>query len=83
VNVWLVSAVVLLVGLVPCALVSVRSDIPSALAAMQMATILLVEVLVLLAVGFGRSIYADVAVVLGVLSFPSTLVFVRFLERWR
>jgi multicomponent Na+:H+ antiporter subunit F len=39
-------------------------------------------VLLILAVGFERSVYGDVAVVAAVLSFSSGLVFVQYLERW-
>lgn len=37
----------------------------------------------LLAEGFDRSIYFDLALTYAVASFVTNLVFVRFLERWR
>jgi multisubunit Na+/H+ antiporter MnhF subunit len=83
VNVWLVAAVALLLGVIPCAVVLVRDDLDGALVALQLAGLLVAEVLLLVAVGAGRSTYADVALVLAVLSLPAGLVFARFLERWR
>ena len=38
--------------------------------------------MLLLAEGFDRSIYFDLALVYTVLSFAGTLAIVRFLERW-
>jgi multisubunit Na+/H+ antiporter MnhF subunit len=83
VNVWLVAAVSLLVGVIPCAVVLVRDDLDSALVALQLGGLLVAEVLLLVAVGADRSPYADVALVLAVLSLPAGLVFARFLEGWR
>ena len=47
-----------------------------------MAQMLAVLVLLLLAEGYRRDIYLDMALVLVVLSLASGLVYVRFLERW-
>lgn len=82
-NVWLIAAVALLVGLIPCVIVQVRDDLESALVALQLAGVMVAEVLLLISVGAGRSIYADTALVLAFLSLPAGLVFARFLERWR
>jgi multicomponent Na+:H+ antiporter subunit F len=83
VNVWLVAAAALLVGVVPCVIVQVRDDLESALVALQLAGMLAVDGLLLIAVGSERTPYADVALVLAVLSLPAGLVFARFVERWR
>jgi multicomponent Na+:H+ antiporter subunit F len=82
VNIWLLAAAVLLVGVVPCGIVLVRRDLESAVVALQLAALILAEVLLLIAVGAGRSIYADTALVMAVLSLPAGLVFARLLERW-
>jgi multicomponent Na+:H+ antiporter subunit F len=79
---WLVAAAVLLAGLVPCAVVCARADAADGVVALQAATVVATLVLLVLSVGFGRSIYLDVAVVLAVLSFAGSMVFIRFLERW-
>jgi multicomponent Na+:H+ antiporter subunit F len=79
---WLLAAAILLVGLVPCAVVCARGDAADGLVALQTGTAVSVLDLLVLSVGFGRSIYLDVAVVLAFLSFASGMVFIRFLERW-
>jgi multisubunit Na+/H+ antiporter MnhF subunit len=79
---WLVAAGALFLGLVPCALVALRSPEPDGVGALSVAGVLVTEALLLLSVGFERSIYADVAVVAAGLSFAGGMVFVRFLERW-
>ena len=82
-NVWLVAATVLLVGLVPCGWVLLRGQLLDALVALQLTSTLATVVLVLLAEGFHRSSYFTVPLLLAALSFVGALVFVRFLgERW-
>ena len=82
-NVWLVAATVLLVGLLPCGWVLLRGQLLDALVALQLTSTLATVVLVLLAEGFHRSSYFTVPLLLAALSFVCALVFVRFLgERW-
>lgn len=82
-NVWLVAATVLLVGLIPCGWVLLRGQLLDALVALQLTSTLATVVLVLLAEGFHRSSYFTVPLLLAALSFVGALVFVRFLgERW-
>jgi len=79
VNVWLVAATVLLAGLVPCVFVMVRGTLTDALVGLELASTLTTVVLVLLAEGFHRSSYFELAMVLAGLQFVGTLVFIRFL----
>ena len=82
-NVWLVGATVLLTGLLPCAWVLVRGRLTDAIVALELASTLVTVVLLLLAEGFGRSSYFELALVLAALQFVGTLVFIRFLGgRW-
>ena len=82
-NVWLVAATVLLLGLVPCGWVLLRAGIEDALVAVELAATLVTVVLLLLAEGFHRSSYFAVPLVLAALSFVGGLIFVRFLaDRW-
>lgn len=81
-NAWLIAATVLLLGLVPCAIVMVRGSIVEALVGLQMAGILEVVTLLLLAEGFHRAPFFDLALVLALLTLAGTLVFARMLERW-
>lgn len=82
-NVWLVAATVLLAGLVPCGWVLLRGRIEDALVAVELVSTLVTVVLLLLAEGFHRSIYFELALVLAAMSFVGGLVFVRFIgDRW-
>lgn len=78
---WLIAAVVLACGVLPCALVCLRADIISALAALNLAGVLAVALLMMLSVAFGRQPFIDLAVVLAPLAMSGLLAFVRFLER--
>lgn len=82
-NVWLVAATVLLAGLVPCGWVLLRGRIEDALVAVELVSTLVTVVLLLLAEGFHRSIYFELALVLAAMSFVGALIFVRFVgEKW-
>jgi multicomponent Na+:H+ antiporter subunit F len=82
VNPWLLAATILLLGLVPCLLVAARAPHPDGLAALQLAGVVVSLSILLLAVGFDRSIYADAAVLIALLSFAGGMAFVRYLQRW-
>jgi multisubunit Na+/H+ antiporter MnhF subunit len=81
-NLWLAGALGLLVALLPCAWVCVRSGRADRLVALQLATLCSVLLLVLLAEGLERPSYDDLALTLVVLAFPGTLAFAISLERW-
>jgi multisubunit Na+/H+ antiporter MnhF subunit len=81
-NEWILAAVVLVLGgLVPCLVVSLRASAMEGLVALELAGVIAVLVLLLLAEGFQRQPFVDLALVLAVLSFVSTLAFVRYMER--
>lgn len=82
-NEWLVAALVLLVALLPLLAVSVLSDAVSGLAALQMAGTDAALALLLLSEGIQRQGFADLAIVLSLLSFIGSLGFSYFLERAR
>jgi multisubunit Na+/H+ antiporter MnhF subunit len=82
VTLWLVAAGVLMLGVAPCAYLAIRGDAEDGLVGLVAAGLVVTLVLLLLSVGFQRSIYGDVAVVVAVLSFSGGLVFVQYLERW-
>jgi multisubunit Na+/H+ antiporter MnhF subunit len=80
VNAWLLAALVLLVGLVPCVVTACRGDAPARLAGANLAAALTAVLFLLLAQGFGRSAsYGDLALLLAVLAPAGTLVFTRLL----
>jgi len=81
-NEWEIAAAVLGFALVPCLAVSCFSPTPAhALVAMQLAGVLLTTILMLLAEGFRRQPFIDVAVVLAAMSLVGTLTFARVMER--
>ena len=81
-NAWLIAAAVLLLGLVPCLVVMLRGSIVEALVGLQMAGVIETIVLLLLAEGYHRPPFFDLALVLALLSLAGGLVFARMLERW-
>lgn len=82
-NAWLFAATVLLVaGLLPCLIATMRSGPVQRLVGLELAGVVSTVVLLLLAQGFSRTAYIDLALVLALLSFAGSLVFARFLERW-
>lgn len=81
-NMWLVAATALSVGLLPCGYVCVRGRLMDRLVAVEMAGVVTTLVVVLLARGYDRSSIYDLALALALLSFPAGLVFAHFLERW-
>jgi multisubunit Na+/H+ antiporter MnhF subunit len=81
-NLWLMAAVGMMLCLVPCAIVCFRGEPTHRLVAQEMAGIIDVMILVLLAEGFHRPPFHDLALALSLLSFGAGLVFARFLERW-
>ena len=81
-NGWVLAAIVLVLGgLVPCLAVSLRASEMEGLVALELARVISVLMLLLLAEGFQRQPFVDLALVLAVLSFVGTLAFVRYMER--
>ena len=81
-NVWLVATLALLAGLVACGIVCLRGDVVDRLVGLEMAGVVVTLALLLLAQGFGRVVYVDLALAIALLSFAGGLVFARFLERF-
>jgi multicomponent Na+:H+ antiporter subunit F len=79
---WLLAAVCLLIGLVPCGMVCMRGTPMDRLVGLELAGTVDTLILLSLAEGFHQAIFFDLALVLAILSFAGGLVFVRFLERW-
>ncbi len=80
-NVWLIAATALLWGLVPCGIVCIRGGPMDRLVALEAAGVLATLILMLLAEGFHRLPFYDVALTMALLSFGGSLVFTRFLAR--
>lgn len=80
-NGWFLAAVVLLAAVVPLGWTAFRRPAPDGLVALELAGVLVTLVLVVLAQGFQRGIYVDLALVLAALQLVGGLVFTRALER--
>jgi multicomponent Na+:H+ antiporter subunit F len=81
-NAWLIAASALAVSLIPCAVACLRGGPVERLVGLEMAGVCESLVLLLLAEGFQRPLFYDLALALSLLSFGGGLVFARFLERW-
>jgi len=82
VNAWLWAGASTLVLLVPCAVRALHGSTVDRLLGLELGGVVTALALVMLAEGFDRSIYFDLALVFTVLSFVGNLVLVRFVERW-
>jgi multisubunit Na+/H+ antiporter MnhF subunit len=80
-NSWEVAAVVLAAALVPCLAVCVFATAGDALVALEVASVLCITVLMLLAEGFHRQPFIDLAIVLALVSLVGSLAFARMMER--
>jgi multisubunit Na+/H+ antiporter MnhF subunit len=82
-NAWLWAAAVLVVPLAGLAVVAVRRPVLEGVIALEAAGVDAALILLLLAEGTRRQPFADLAIVLAVMSFAGGIAFVRFLERLR
>jgi multisubunit Na+/H+ antiporter MnhF subunit len=81
VNPWLVAACVLLVGQLAPLYVCVRRPLMDALVALELSGVVMTTTLLLLAEGFHRKALFDPAIVLAVMTFIGSVIFVRGMER--
>ncbi len=81
-NVWLLTAGAMLLCLVPCGIACLRGNAVSRVVALEAAGLIATLILLLVAEGFHRQPFTDLALALALLSFGGGLVFARFLERW-
>jgi len=80
-NEWEIAAVLLGFALIPCLAVCGLAAVQSALVAFQVAAVLLSTILILLAEGFHRQPFIDLAVVFAPMSVVGSLTFARLMER--
>jgi multisubunit Na+/H+ antiporter MnhF subunit len=80
-NEWEIAATVLGFALIPCLGVCVVGSARDALVALQVASVLLSTILMLLAEGFHRQPFIDLAVVFAPMSVVGSLAFARLMER--
>jgi multisubunit Na+/H+ antiporter MnhF subunit len=82
VNGFVIAAIAMLIGVIPCGIVVWRGTVMEAVVGYEAISAIVVMVLLLLAEGFGRFGELELPIVLAVLLFGSGLVFVHALERW-
>jgi len=82
VNVWLLTGAAMAAQLGLCLVVALRGSAMDRLLGLELAGPVGAMAFLLLAEGFDRSIYVDLALTYTLASFVTNLVFVRFLERW-
>jgi multisubunit Na+/H+ antiporter MnhF subunit len=82
VTAYFVAAAVLLAGLGPLIVFSVRASPPDGLVALNVGGTIATLVLMLLAEATRRQPFFDLAVISALLSFAGGLAYARFLERW-
>jgi hypothetical protein len=80
-NEWEIAATVLGFALIPCVAVALLAPPRHGLAAMQLASVLVSTILMLLAEGFHRQPFVDLAVVFAPMSLVGGLTFARLMER--
>ena len=81
-NLWLIAAAVMSAALIPCGIVCLRGSTADRLAGVEAAGLIATLILLVMAEGFGRQPFTDLALAMALLSFGGGLVFARFLERW-
>ena len=79
---WLCAAGITALALVPCAVRALSGPPIMRLVGLEMGAMVATILLLLLAQGFARPAFYDLALTLGLFSFGGGLVFARFLERW-
>lgn len=80
-SIWMAASIALNCGVGLCLMACVRCDTAAALAALNLAGVVVVLELVTLTVAFSRQPFVDLAVALAPLAVGGTLAAVRFLER--
>ncbi len=81
-DIWLVAAGFLMIGLIPCGIVIASAPLMDRLVALEMAGVISVLIIMLLAQSYRQPSFHDLALTLSLLSLPAGLVFVFFFERW-
>jgi multicomponent Na+:H+ antiporter subunit F len=81
-NLWLITAGILIVSLIPCGIRCAHGDAMDRLVGLEAAGLIQTQVLLVLAEGIHRKPFLDLALTMALLAFAGGLVFVRFLERW-
>jgi multisubunit Na+/H+ antiporter MnhF subunit len=80
-NEWEIAAAVLAFALLPCVVVCLVAPAVHGLVAVEVGAVLLTTILMLLAEGFHRQPFIDLALVFAPMSLVGSLTFARLMER--
>jgi multisubunit Na+/H+ antiporter MnhF subunit len=80
VNEWLLSAVVLVGAMLPCLGVAAFRSMGDAVVALNVTGVLTTAALLLIAEGFHQQAFADLALVMAIITFVGSLAFLHFME---
>ncbi len=80
-NIWEIAATALGFALLPCIGLTLLAPPAHGLAALEVGSVLMSTILMLLAEGFHRQPFIDLAVVFAPMSLVGALVFARLMER--
>ena len=81
-NLWLTTALALLPALFAAGTLAATAGVSDRLVAVEFAAAVGLFVLMLLAVGYDQPSFIDLGLTLVLLSFPGTIAYAHFLERW-
>jgi multisubunit Na+/H+ antiporter MnhF subunit len=79
---FVAASIAMLIAIIPAGIVLCREELGASLVAYEFITAVMVMVLAMLAQAFKRSSLFELAVLMAVLMYGSTLVYVRAMERW-
>ena len=79
---FVVAAIAMLIAVIPAGIVLCRGELAASVVAYEFIAAVIVMVLALLAEGFKRPAEFEFPVLMAVLLYGSSLVFIRALERW-
>lgn len=80
-NPWLSAAIAVGLTLCPCAAMCLRGTPERRLVGLEMSGVLVTITMVLLTIGFDRTVFIDLPLALAIMSFGGGLVYARFLEK--
>lgn len=81
-NIWQMAALALVLLMTPAAAIIAKAPKLDQLVALQFATTAGALALMLIAEGIHRASFFDIPLTLALLSYPASLLFAHFYERW-
>jgi multisubunit Na+/H+ antiporter MnhF subunit len=81
-SIWLIGAIGFVIVTLPCAVALARVPLMDALVALQLGAGACVLALTVIAIGLNRPSFLDIGLTLALLSYPASMLFAHFFERW-